>query len=120
MDADGYFAIVDRAKDMIDASGLKVFPTEVEDVLFTHPAVQEAAVVGVPDAYRGETVAAFLVLKPGYAPSEKMQEALRAYCKQNLAPYKVPTIIEFRESLPKSLIGKVLRRELHVTQRQGA
>jgi long-chain acyl-CoA synthetase len=119
MDADGYFTIVDRAKDMIDASGLKVFPTEVEDVLFTHPAVQEAAVVGVPDAYRGETVAAFLVLKPGYAPSEKMQEAIRAYCKQSLAPYKVPTIVEFRESLPKSLIGKVLRRELHVTQRQG-
>jgi long-chain acyl-CoA synthetase len=120
MDADGYFTIVDRAKDMIDASGLKVFPTEVEDVLFTHPAVQEAAVVGVPDAYRGETVAAFIVLKPGYTPSEKMQEALRAYCKQNLAPYKVPTMVEFRESLPKSLIGKVLRRELQGTQRQGA
>ncbi len=120
MDADGYFSIVDRSKDMIDASGLKVFPREVEEVLFTHPAVQEAAVVGVPDEYRGETVAAFIVLKPGYAPSEKMHEAIRAYCKQNLAPYKVPTIVEFRESLPKSLIGKVLRRELQVTQRQGA
>jgi long-chain acyl-CoA synthetase len=119
MDADGYFAIVDRAKDMIDASGLKVFPTEVEDVLFTHPAVQEAAVVGVPDEYRGETVAAFIVLKPGFEPSEKLREALRAYCKQNLAPYKVPTMVEFRESLPKSLIGKVLRRELQGTQRQG-
>ena len=119
MDADGYFTIVDRAKDMIDASGFKVFPREVEEVLFNHPAVQEASVVGVPDAYRGETVAAFIVLKPGYAPSEKMQEAIWAYCKQNLAPYKVPTIVEFRESLPKSLLGKVLRRELKGTKRQG-
>ena len=72
-----------------------------------------------PDAYRGETVAAFIVLKPGYAPSEKMQEAIWAYCKQNLAPYKVPTIVEFRENLPKSLLGKVLRRELKGTKRQG-
>src|SRR6266487_1347947 len=120
MDADGYFSIVDRAKDMIDASGFKVFPREVEEVLFNHPAVQEASVVGVPDAYRGETVAAFIVLKPGFEASEKMREAIWAYCKQNLAPYKVPTIVEFRESLPKSLLGKVLRRELKGTKRKSA
>jgi len=72
-----------------------------------------------PDAYRGETVAAFIVLKPGFEASEKMHEAIRTYCKQNLAPYKVPTIVEFRESLPKSLIGNVLRRELKVTKREG-
>ena len=112
MDADGYFSIVERAKDVIIASGLKVYPREVEEVLFAHPAVAEAAVAGAPDAYRGETVAAFIVLKTGIAASEETRRELLQYCRQELAAYKVPTILEFRQSLPKSLIGKVLRREL--------
>jgi long-chain acyl-CoA synthetase len=116
MDEDGYFYILDRAKDMIIASGFNVYPREVEEVLYLHPSVQEAAVVGVPDEYRGETVAAFVVLKPGIEASEATRQDILTYCKQNLTPYKVPKILEFRESLPKSLIGKVLRRELKVTK----
>jgi long-chain acyl-CoA synthetase len=110
MDSDGYFYIVDRKKDLIDASGFKVWPKEVEEVLFTHPDIKEAAVVGVKDTYRGETVKAFVVLKdknknPGV-------EAIRAYCRSRIAPYKVPKQIEFRDELPKTLVGKVLRRKL--------
>jgi long-chain acyl-CoA synthetase len=112
MDADGYFYVLERAKDMILASGFNVYPREVEEVLFHHPAVQDAAVIGVPDEYRGETVAAFIVLKPGVAASEETRQDILAYCKRELAGYKVPKQLEFRESLPKSLIGKVLRREL--------
>jgi len=112
MDADGYFSIVERVKDVIIASGLKVYPREVEEVLFGHPAVAEAAVAGATDAYRGETVAAFVVLKPGMEASEETRRELLQYCRQELAAYKVPTILEFRTSLPKSLIGKVIRREL--------
>jgi long-chain acyl-CoA synthetase len=112
MDADGYFSIVERVKDVIIASGLKVYPREVEEVLFRYPLVAEAAVAGAADAYRGETVAAFVVLKAGIVASEDTRRELLQYCRQELAPYKVPTILEFRESLPKSLIGKVLRREL--------
>jgi len=112
MDADGYFSIVERVKDVITASGFKVYPREVEEVLFGHPAVAEAAVAGAADAYRGETVAAFVVLKVGMEASEETRRELLQYCQQELAAYKVPTILEFRQSLPKSLIGKVIRREL--------
>jgi long-chain acyl-CoA synthetase len=112
MDADGYFTLVERVKDVIIASGFKVYPREVEEVLFQHPAVAEAAVTGVPDAYRGETVAAFIKLKTGIEASEKTRQELIKYCEQQLAVYKVPRIVEFRKSLPKSLIGKVIRREL--------
>jgi long-chain acyl-CoA synthetase len=112
MDEDGYFYIVERAKDLIIASGFNVYPREVEEVLFHHPAVAEASVVGLPDEYRGETVAAFIVLKPGFAASEETRQDILAYCKRELTPYKVPKKLEFRETLPKSLIGKVLRREL--------
>lgn len=112
MDTDGYFFIVERVKDVIIASGFKVYPREVEEVLFGHPAVAEAAVAGAPDAYRGETVAAFVVLKPGVEASEETKRELLQYCAQELAAYKVPTSLEFRASLPKSLIGKVIRREL--------
>jgi len=115
MDEEGYFYVVERAKDMIIASGFNVYPREVEEVLFHHPSVQEAAVVGVPDEYRGETVIAFVVLKPGVAASEETRQDILAYCKHELAVYKVPKKLEFRESLPKSLIGKVLRRELRET-----
>jgi long-chain acyl-CoA synthetase len=114
MDADGYFYMLERDKDVINASGFKVYPREVEDVLFQHPAVAEAAVAPAPDVYRGETVAAFVVLKPGIEASEQTKQELIKYCQQELAAYKVPRILEFRKRLPKSLIGKVIRRELHV------
>ncbi|HEY6409899.1 MAG TPA: AMP-binding protein, partial [Ktedonobacteraceae bacterium] len=116
MDEDGFFYVIDRAKDMIIASGFNVYPREVEEVLFLHPAVQEAAVAGTPDEYRGETVAAFVILKPGIAATEETRQSILAFCKQNLAAYKVPKILEFRQSLPKTIIGKVLRRELKVTK----
>ena len=110
IDADGYFFIVDRKKDMINASGFKVLPRDVEEVLFTHPKVQEAVVVGVPHPQRGDdTVKAYIVTKPGETLTA---EELRAFCKQNLAPYKVPREFEFRDELPKTVVGKVLRRVL--------
>lgn len=114
MDQDGFFYIVERIKDVIIASGFKVFPHEVEEVLSQHPFVGEAAVVGVPDEYRGETVAAFVVLKPEIEETEETRQELLQYCKAALTAYKVPKILVFRKSLPKSLIGKALRRELHV------
>jgi long-chain acyl-CoA synthetase len=111
MDEDGYFYIVDRKKDMIIAGGYNIYPREVEEVLYQHEAVQEAAVVGVPDPYRGETVAAFIVLKGDYR-GKVMEKDIEAFCRENLAAYKVPRIIQFRDSLPKSSVGKILRREL--------
>jgi long-chain acyl-CoA synthetase len=107
MDADGFSYIVQRKKDMIIVSGFNVYPSEIESVLFTHPAVMEAAVIGVPDAYRGEAVKAFVVLKAAATEAE-----LRDHCEVNLAEFKRPTIIEIRETLPKSAVGKVLRRVL--------
>ncbi|GGA41444.1 long-chain-fatty-acid--CoA ligase [Kroppenstedtia guangzhouensis] len=109
MDEDGYFYIMDRQKDMIIAGGFNIYPREVEEVLYDHPAVQEAAVIGVPDPYRGETVKAFIVLRP----DEKVTEQdLDTYCRSKLASYKVPRLYEFRDRLPKTTVGKVLRREL--------
>jgi long-chain acyl-CoA synthetase len=109
MDEDGYFHIVDRKKDMIIAGGFNIYPAEVEAVLYEHPKVKEAAVIGVPDPHRGETVKAFLVLKGDQTASET---EIIEFCKEQLAAYKIPTIIEFRDDLPKSIIGKILRREL--------
>jgi long-chain acyl-CoA synthetase len=109
MDDEGYFQIVDRKKDMIICGGFNVYPREVEDVLFQHPAIAEAAVVGVPDEYRGETVKAFVVLKEGTTATEG---EIIAFCREHLASFRVPSAVEFRESLPKSTVGKVLRREL--------
>ena len=108
-DQDGYYYIVDRKKDMIIAGGFNIFPREVEEVLFEHPQVREAVVIGVPDPYRGETVKAFVVAQPGKVLSE---EGVVAFCRERLAAYKVPRQVEFRESLPKSAVGKYLRREL--------
>ncbi|HEX4207613.1 MAG TPA: long-chain fatty acid--CoA ligase [Ktedonobacteraceae bacterium] len=116
MDKDGYFYVIERAKDLIIASGFNVYPREVEEVLFQHPAIEEAAVKGVADAYRGETVAAFVVLKKGCKHDEETRKNILAYCRKQLTPYKVPKILEFRNELPKSLVGKVLRRELKVEQ----
>ncbi len=115
MDEEGYFYIIDRAKDLIIASGFNIYPREVEEVLFMHPAVLEAAVIGVPDSYRGETVAAFVVPKPGFEQSEATKQDILAFCKKELTAYKVPKVLEFRDSLPKTLVGKVLRRELRGT-----
>jgi long-chain acyl-CoA synthetase len=109
MDADGYFFIVDRKKDMIVASGYNVYPREVEEVLFEHPDVAEAVAIGVPDDYRGETVKAFVVKRSGATTTEG--EVL-AFCKERLAPYKAPRTVEFRDGLPKSAVGKLLRRVL--------
>ena len=109
MDEDGYFHIVDRKKDMIIAGGYNIYPADVEAVLFEHPKVKEAAVVGVPDEKRGETVKAFVVLKEGETATA---DEIISFCRENLAVYKAPASIEFREDLPKTMIGKVLRREL--------
>lgn len=109
MDEDGYFYIVDRKKDLIIAGGYNIVPREVEEVLFMHPKVMEAAVVGVPDPKRGETVKAFIVLIAG---EEATPDEIKTYCRENLAPYKIPRLVEFRDELPKSGVGKVLRREL--------
>ena len=108
-DETGYYYIVDRKKDMIIAGGFNVYPREVEEVLFEHPQVKEAAVVGVPDEYRGETVKAFIVLQDGATASA---EEIISFCRRRLAAYKVPRQIVFRDSLPKSGVGKYLRREL--------
>src|SRR5213596_609625 len=109
MDEDGYLYIVDRKKDMILCSGYNVYPREVEEVLFMHPAVAQAAAIGVPDPYRGESVKAFVVLKAGTtAPADE----IIAFCRERLAPFKVPKQVEFTNELPISLVGKVLRREL--------
>ena len=109
MDDEGYFYVVDRLKDLIIASGYNIVPREVEEVLFMNEKVMEAAVAGIPDPKRGETVKAYIVLKPGETAT---REEIRNFCKENLAPYKVPTIVEFRDELPKSQVGKVLRRIL--------
>jgi long-chain acyl-CoA synthetase len=109
MDKDGYFQIVDRKKDMIIVGGFNVYPREVEEVLFQHPKVLEATVAGVPDPKSIERVKAYIVLKPGQtATAEEIME----FCKERLTGYKRPAIIEFRDSLPKTMVGKILRRQL--------
>jgi len=109
MDAQGWFYLVDRKKDMINAGGYKVWPREVEDVLYTHPAVREAAVVGVPDDYRGETVKAVVSLKPGHNATP---EEIIAHCKAHMAAYKYPRQVQVLDELPKTVTGKILRRAL--------
>jgi len=109
MDSQGWFYIVDRKKDQINAGGYKVWPREVEDVLYEHDAVKEAAVVGVPDEYRGETVKAFVSLRPGKTATA---EELIAFSKDRLAAYKYPRQVEFLDEIPKTVSGKLLRREL--------
>jgi long-chain acyl-CoA synthetase len=109
MDEDGYFHIADRKKDLIIAGGYNIYPADVEAVIFEHPAVKEAAVIGVPDEYRGESVKAFIVLKEGQGATE---EDIIDFCRERMAAYRVPRQVEFRDDLPKSIIGKVLRREL--------
>jgi long-chain acyl-CoA synthetase len=110
MDDEGYFYIVDRKKELIKVGGYQVWPREVEEVLSGHPKVLEVAAAGIPDAYRGETVKAWVVFKPGQSASE---DELKAWCADKLAKFKIPSSIEFRsEPLPKTTVGKILRREL--------
>ncbi len=109
MDEDGYFFIVDRKKELIKPSGYQVWPREVEEVIAENPKVLEVGVAGIPDAYRGETVKAWVVLKPGETLTV---DEVKAWCKEHMAAFKVPTHVEFRDELPKTTIGKVLRREL--------
>jgi len=109
VDPEGYVSIVDRKKEMIIVSGFNVYPREVEEALFTHHAVMDAAAIGVPHPIKGEEVKAFVVLKPGATATA---EDIRAHCEKHLAPFKRPKEIEFRDSLPKTLIGKTLRRQL--------
>jgi len=111
MDEEGWFYVVDRKKDMINASGYKVWPREVEDTLYQHPAVKEAAVVGVPDPYRGETVKAFVALREDYAGKVTAEEIIQ-FCKERMAAYKYPRMVEFLPEIPKTASGKFLRREL--------
>ncbi|MGA3085167.1 MAG: long-chain fatty acid--CoA ligase [Thermodesulfobacteriota bacterium] len=108
-DEDGYLFIVDRKKDMIIAGGFNIYPREIDEILFQHPKIQDAVAVGIPDKYRGETVKAYVVLKPGQTATE---EEVVAFCREKLVAYKVPKLVEFRNALPKSAVGKVLRKIL--------
>jgi long-chain acyl-CoA synthetase len=112
-DEDDYFFIVDRKKDMIIAGGYNIYPREIDEVLFQHPKIQEAVSVGIPDPYRGETVKAYVILKPGEKATE---EEIIAFCREKLAAYKAPKLVEFRESLPKSAVGKILRKILRAEE----
>jgi long-chain acyl-CoA synthetase len=109
MDEEGFFYIVDRKKELIKPGGYQVWPREVEEVIVQNPKVMEAGVAGVPDAYRGETVKAWVVLKPGEMATE---EEIKDWCRERMAKFKVPTDVEFRDELPKTTVGKILRREL--------
>ncbi|MHA1957998.1 MAG: AMP-binding enzyme, partial [Candidatus Thorarchaeota archaeon] len=122
MDEDGYFYIVDRKKDMLIVSGFKVYPREVEDVLFEHEAVENAAVIGLPDPEKpgSERVKAYVVLKDGFKESEELLNEIREFCRTNVSPYKVPKAIEVRKELPETLVGKVLRRELQEQEERKA
>ena len=112
-DEDDYFAIVDRKKDMIIAGGYNIYPREIDEVLYEHPKVADAVSVGVPDEYRGETVKAFVVAKPGETVTG---EEIIAFCREKLAAYKAPKIVEFRDELPKSAVGKILRKVLRAEE----
>jgi long-chain acyl-CoA synthetase len=109
MDEEGYFSILDRKKDMIITGGFNVYPRDIDEVLFQHPKIKDAVAVGIPDPYHGEIVKAFVVLKDGETANE---EEIIAFCRENLARYKVPKMVEFRQELPKTMIGKVLRKAL--------
>src|SRR5690606_6159571 len=110
-DEEGYFFMVDRVKRMINASGFKVWPSEVENLMYRHPAIQECCIISVPHERRGETVKACVVLKANHA-SKVSEEDIISWCKEEMAAYKVPTYVEFMESLPRSPTGKLLWRVL--------
>ena len=109
MDEQGYFYIVDRKKELIKPGGFQVWPREVEETIKDHPKVLDVGVAGIPDPYKGESVKAWVVLKPGETLGET---DIQAWCAEQLAKYKVPSEVEFRDELPKTTVGKILRREL--------
>ncbi|HUH66248.1 MAG TPA: long-chain fatty acid--CoA ligase [Syntrophales bacterium] len=109
LDEDGYVTIVDRKKDVINASGFNVYPKEIDELLITHPKILEVCTIGIPDSYRGETVKVYIVTKPGQTMTA---DEVIGFCKEKLAGYKVPKVVEFIDALPKSVVGKILRREL--------
>jgi long-chain acyl-CoA synthetase len=111
MDEEGYLALSGRKKELIKCSGFSVFPTEVEDLLYKHPAVAEVTVIGVPDPYRGEAPKAFIVLRPEHK-GKVTEDEIVEWTKDNMAAYKRPRVVEFRDELPKSGAGKILRRLL--------
>jgi long-chain acyl-CoA synthetase len=113
MDEDGYVFIIDRKKDMIIAGGFNIYPRDIDEVLYEHPKIADAVTIGVPDPYRGETVKVFVVVKPGETLTK---EEVIAHCKERLAAYKVPRLVEFRRQLPKTIVGKVLRKELRAEE----
>jgi long-chain acyl-CoA synthetase len=115
-DEDDYFAIVDRKKDMIIAGGYNIYPREIDEVLYQHPNIVDACTIGVPDAYRGETVKAFVVTSPG---ADLAEQDVIDFCRRKLAAYKTPKIVEFRQDLPKSAVGKILRRALREEEQKG-
>ncbi len=115
MDDAGHFFVVDRKKDMIIAGGFNIYPREIEEILYENESIQECVVAGIPDPYRGETVKAYIVLKEGKSITE---EELDAYCREHLAAFKVPRIYEFRTELPKTAVGKILRRSLIDEEKQ--
>ncbi|MBI4962413.1 MAG: long-chain fatty acid--CoA ligase [Desulfomonile tiedjei] len=117
VDEEGYFSIVDRKKDMIISGGFNIYPRDVDEVLFSHPKILEACVIGVPDAYSGERIKAYVVLKEGETATD---EEIIEYCKQNLVKYKVPKFVEFVKELPKSAVGKILRKELRKMDQEKA
>ncbi len=117
IDEDGFFSIVDRKKDMIISGGYNIYPREVEEVLYEHSAVLECGVIGIPDDYAGERVKAYVVLNEGMQATE---EEIIKHCKDSLAKFKVPAAIVFAEELPKSLIGKILRKEIRKMEEVGA
>jgi long-chain acyl-CoA synthetase len=109
LDAEGYLFLVDRIKDVIIASGYKIFPRNVEEAIYLHPSVAECIVVGIPDRYRGQTVKAFIVLRPGETLDS---EALLVFLGDKLSPMEMPKAIEFRDKLPKTMVGKLSKKEL--------
>jgi long-chain acyl-CoA synthetase len=108
-DEDDYIFVVDRKKDMVIAGGFNIYPREIDEVLYQHPKVLDAVAVGIPDPYRGETLKAYIVLKPGETATG---DEIIAFCKEKLAAYKIPKAVEFRESIPKTAVGKILRKIL--------
>ena len=115
MDEDGYFFLTDRLKRMINASGFKVWPAEVEALMFRHPAIQEACVISATDAYRGETVKAVVVLRPTHQDTTEQQ--IIDWCRENMAVYKAPRVVQFVKALPKSGSGKVMWRALQEAEK---
>jgi long-chain acyl-CoA synthetase len=109
MDDEGYLTVADRKKDIIIAGGFNIYPNEIDDILFSHPKIAEACTIGVGDQYRGETVKSYIVLQEGEAMTP---DEVEIYCRESLAPYKIPKIVEFIDELPKSGVGKILRRVL--------